>query len=97
MTVERMNVFPVGVEDGINKPEAGVNQKSRVLDLVLELLQDSQWHTVKGINEELHLPEDKLNKILRFFTEFGFICHGDVDERVKINTTGSEFVVLPLK
>ena len=97
MAVERMNVFPEGVEDGISEPKAEVNQKPIVLDLVLELLQDSQWHTVRGINEELHLPKDELNQILRFFTEFGFISHGDLEDTVKINQTGSEFVVLPLK
>ena len=97
MAVERMKVFPEGVEDGISEPKAEVNQKPIVLDLVLELLQDSQWHTVKEINDELHLPNDELNQILRFFTKFGFIRHGDLEDTLKINTTGSEFVVLPLK
>ena len=97
MAVERMKVFTEGVEDGISEPKAEVNHKQMVLDRVLELLQDSQWHKVREIKEELQLPKNKLKQILRFFTKFGFIRHGDQEDMVKINPTGLEFVVLPLK
>jgi len=34
MAVERMKVFPEGLEDGISEPKAEVNQKPIVLDLI---------------------------------------------------------------
>jgi RIO-like serine/threonine protein kinase len=97
MAVDRMSVIPESVENVIKEPMEGVKQKQGVLDRVLELLQDSQWHSAKEIDEVIRLPEEKLSHILSFFAEFGFVNREDEQGMVKIKPTGLEFLELPLK
>jgi RIO-like serine/threonine protein kinase len=95
MAVSRMSVIPESVENVIKEPKEEVKQKQGVLDRVLELLQDSQWHSAKEIDEEICLPEEKLSRILSFFAEFGFVSRDGEQGMVKIKTTGLEFLELP--
>ena len=40
---------------------------------ILELLRDSKHHSIVEINNILSIPPDKLNKLLSFLQEYGFI------------------------
>ena len=45
----------------------------KYLDKTLELLRDSQWHSIMFLEKEISLPNEKLNTILFFLQEHGFI------------------------
>lgn len=65
------------------------------LDIVLESLYDSQWHSLDEIRTHFSLPEDKLKKIIRFLEEEEFISFDEERERAKINPLGLTFLTLP--
>ncbi len=65
------------------------------LDIVLESLHDSQWHSLGEIRALFSLPEDKLKKIIRFLEEGEFITFDEERERAKINPLGLTFLTLP--
>ncbi|RJS83130.1 hypothetical protein CW713_04280 [Methanophagales archaeon] len=65
------------------------------LDIVLESLHDSQWHSLDEIRTHFSLPEDKLKKIIRFLEEEEFISFDEERERAKINPLGLTFLTLP--
>ncbi|MCZ7355567.1 MAG: hypothetical protein O8C66_07525 [Candidatus Methanoperedens sp.] len=62
------------------------------LDRILELLQDSNWHGVEEINNELHLSVDRLNEAIRFLLEWGLI--EKEEETLKITVDGLEYLEL---
>jgi RIO-like serine/threonine protein kinase len=97
MAVDRMSVIPESVENVLKEPMEGLKQKNGVLDRVLELLQDSQWHSAQEIDGVIRLPEEKLSLILSFFAEFGFVSRKGEQDMVKIKPTGLEFLELPMK
>ena len=70
-------------------------QKWDTLDVILELLRDSQWHPVKEIEEAIWLPEEKLVDILGFFADFDLISYVDGKSRVKIMPHGLSVLRLP--
>ena len=65
------------------------------LDIVLESLHDSQWHSLDEIRALFSLPGDKLKKIVRFLEEEEFISFDEERERAKINPLGLAFLTLP--
>ena len=67
------------------------------LDEILELLHDSQWHSLDEIRAQGSLPGDKANEIIRFLEGQGFIIIGiDKGERkAKIKPRGLTFLKLP--
>ncbi len=66
------------------------------LDIVLESLHDSQWHSLDEIRTHFSLPEDKLKKIVRFLEEEEeFISFDKERGRAKINPLGLTFLTLP--
>ena len=65
------------------------------LDIVLESLHDSQWHSLDEIRTHFSLPGDKLKKIVRFLEEEEFISFDEERERAKINPLGLAFLTLP--
>lgn len=65
------------------------------LDIVLESLHDSQWHSLDEIRALFSLPEDKLKKIVRFLEEVEFISFDEERGRAKINSLGLAFLTLP--
>ena len=62
------------------------------LDGILELLQDSNWHGVEEINNELRLSVDRLNEAIQFLLEWGFI--EKEEETLKITLDGLEYLEL---
>jgi DNA-binding IclR family transcriptional regulator len=65
------------------------------LDIVLESLHDSQWHSLDELAALFSLPEDKLKKIIRLLEEEGFISFEEERGRVKIKPLGLTFLELP--
>ena len=64
------------------------------LDIVLESLHDSQWHSLDESRALFSLPEDKLKKIIRFLEEEEFISFDEERGRAKINPLGLAFLTL---
>lgn len=63
------------------------------IDIVLELLRDSRWHSLASLKKETPLHEDKLNEILIFLEEQGLVSKED--ENLKITPEGLKFLGLP--
>lgn len=75
-----------------------VNMK--FLDKILESLHDLQWHSLDEIRTQvsISLPkgaEDKLNKIIPFLEEQGFISVDEESGKAKIKPLGLQFLGLP--
>jgi len=65
----------------------------RSLDKVLELVQDSHWHSFDQIKKETSLPADKLNKVFRFLQEQAFV--DKKNGKLRIKPRGLKFLELP--
>jgi len=65
------------------------------LDRILESLHDSQWHPLDEIGAQFSLSEDKTNEIIHFLEEQEFITIDDERGRIKIKSSGLEFLALP--
>ncbi len=65
------------------------------LDEILELLKDSQWHSLDEIRAQVSLSEDKLKEIIRFLEEQEFISIDKNKMRAKISPLGLTFLELP--
>ncbi len=63
------------------------------LDRILNMLQDSKWHHVDEIQKEISMPEDKLNGVLFFLIEQGYI--DQENEKLRITSRGLKFLELP--
>lgn len=61
---------------------------------ILDLLRDSKQHSVEEINNMLSIPPDKLNKLLNFLQEYGFIEREN--ETLKITDLGIRYLELPV-
>jgi len=72
---------------------AGIDMKA--LDRILELLQDSQPHSLDEIKAQIPLPTEKLTLILDFFAEFEFIELKDENSEATITPLGLSFLELP--
>lgn len=64
------------------------------LDVILELIKDSQWHSIGEIQKEVNLPSDKLNEIIRFLKEQAFI--DTQDGSLRITQAGLRVLELPV-
>jgi hypothetical protein len=64
----------------------------KYLDRALELLRDSQWHSIMSIKKEISLPDEKLNTIILFFQEHGFV--DKENEKMRITSSGLRFLEL---
>ncbi|MCZ7355788.1 MAG: hypothetical protein O8C66_07735 [Candidatus Methanoperedens sp.] len=64
-----------------------------LIDRVLELLQNSQWHDIEEIKKEISAPEDTLNEILNFLQGQGYIIREN--EKLRIKPKGLRFLELP--
>lgn len=65
------------------------------LDKILELLQDSQWHSLDEIKAQVSLPGDKVKNIIRFLEEQEFISWDKNKGEAKIKPVGLTFLELP--
>ena len=63
-----------------------------VADEILEFLGTGRLRDVKEVAEAVDLPEDKVEKILDFLAQTGFIRKG-----VQITRLGSNFITLPVE
>jgi len=58
---------------------------SFVLDEFLEFLaEDGEWHSLREVVLAIHLDEDKVKKIVRFFARYGFVQFNKAQNKVKI-------------
>jgi len=64
----------------------------KYLDRALELLRDSQWHSIMSIKKEISLPDEKLNTIISFLQEDGFV--EKKNEKMRITSLGLRFLEL---
>lgn len=78
-----------------NEPAKGLKQKWEIFDRLLELLKDSQWHSLKEIEEKISIPEGDFASVLSLFIEFDFISRMDEGSKVRIKPLGSRFLELP--
>jgi hypothetical protein len=65
----------------------------KYIDRTLELLQDSQWHSIMSIKKEISLPDEKLNTILFFLQKYKFV--EKENEKIRITSSGVRFLELP--
>jgi len=67
------------------------------VDKTLELLQDSQWHSLDDIRFQVSLSEDKFKKIISFLVKIDFISLDSYKSCVGIKPLGLKFLELPIK
>lgn len=66
----------------------------KYLDRALELLRDSQCHSIMSIKKEISLPDEKLNTIISFLQEYGFV--EEENEKIRITSLGLRFLELSI-
>ncbi len=52
------------------------------LDVILDLIRDSHWHSVGEIRREISLPSEALDKVLSFLHEQAFIDKKNGEMRI---------------
>lgn len=63
------------------------------LDMILEVLQDSEWHEIEEIRKEIPIPEDELSELISFMQVQGFLLQEK--EKLKIKSRGLKVLTLP--
>jgi DNA-binding IclR family transcriptional regulator len=63
------------------------------LDKILELMRDSNWHSLEELRKEITLPSEKLDNVLSFLQEQGFV--DKEDEKLRITPAGLRLLELP--
>lgn len=64
------------------------------LDRLLEMLHDSQWHSLAEIKKGISLPENILIELSRFLQELEFI--EKEKHMLRIKSRGLKFLELPV-
>lgn len=59
---------------------------------VLEMLEDGKWHTLKEMQEKIKLSENKVQQIVEFLKEYGFVLMDEEKGWVKLDETVKEFL-----
>ena len=54
------------------------------IDELLVLLQDNKWHNLTELTQHVALSSDKLEKVVNFLTEYGFVQLDKNPQKVKI-------------
>lgn len=88
------NEMSMGRDSAIS---TGVGIGMKALDRVLELLEDSEWHSLDETKAQIPLPEGKFAPILRFLADFGFITLEGERSVAKIKPLGLTFLELPVE
>jgi RIO-like serine/threonine protein kinase len=65
------------------------------LDTILELVRDSNWHSLDEIGSRVPLSEDTFEKVIAFLEENEFISLDDDTRSARIKTLGLRFLELP--
>jgi len=63
-----------------------------VIDEILDYLGDGEWHGFPEITRNFRAVEDKVDRILGFLADHGFIDLDREGGRVKINASFSRFL-----
>jgi hypothetical protein len=69
------------------------------MDKILELMQDSEWHSTNEIEKKAEfyfLPKEKSKEIIRFLEAYEFIIYDKEKKKAKINPLGLTFLELPV-
>ena len=66
----------------------------KCLDKILVLLQDSKWHKLDEINEDIPVSTLQLKEIIYFLQERSFIINEKLE--LKITIKGLRFLDLPV-
>jgi predicted transcriptional regulator len=67
----------------------------KVLDKILVLLRDYQWHSFEEMQKEANVPSDVLKNVLSFLQEQAFI--DTENEKVRITQRGLRLLELPVE
>ena len=59
---------------------------------ILELLNDSQWHTLDEIQKKTELNRDQLQHVIAFFKEYQFIVTDDTKGELKLREDVRRFL-----
>jgi len=62
------------------------------IDAVLRLLKDGEWHDLEGIAKRLALQEFRVEMIVSFLSDYGFIEFDKKGRKVKLNLLTREFI-----
>ncbi len=62
------------------------------IDDVLELLKNGRWHDVSEVVKKSRLHESKVEKILRFLTEYKFITLNNEQKKARLTPTMLKFL-----
>lgn len=62
------------------------------IDVVLRLLKDGEWHDMEGIAKRLALQEFRVEMIVSFLSDYGFIEFDKKGRKVKLNSLTREFI-----
>ena len=62
----------------------------RNLDIIMELLADSSWHSLEEIKKGMSLNIEVMNEIINFLQELDFIERND--DNLKITEKGLKFL-----
>ncbi len=64
----------------------------KIIDKILELICDTQWHSIDEIRKSILLPSDELNEVICFLEKQGFI--NKEKEKINITDLGKKFLAL---
>jgi len=66
----------------------------KCFDNILSILQDSKWHTLDEINDDIHVSPFQFKEIISFLQEISFIKKEKFE--LKITNKGLRFLDLPV-
>jgi len=64
----------------------------KIIDKILELICDTQWHNIDEIKKCILLPSDKLNEVICFLEKQEFI--NKENEKIRITRLAKKFLTL---
>jgi hypothetical protein len=59
---------------------------------ILELLNDSQWHTLDEVQKKTELNRDQLQQVIAFFKEYQFIVTSDTKGDIRLREDVRRFL-----
>ncbi len=62
------------------------------IDAVLMLLKDGKWHDLVEITKKISPHEFRVEMIVRFLSDYGFIEFNKKDQKVKLNPLTRVFI-----
>ena len=63
-----------------------------IIDAVLSLLKDGKWHNLAEIAKKLPSHEFRVEMIVRFLSDYGFVEFDKKGQKVKLNSLTREFI-----